>query len=101
MEMDSLRLMEQRTRNINTEELFGITDKAGTAAIGCCCGRIEVIGERLLIETADENGLDGAIEDAVVGERTSAGRFQARWAIALGQAQGRLRRAQPLDDPIG
>lgn len=49
--------------------------------------------QRLLIEAAGENGLDGAVERAVVGERPGARGFQPGVAIAFGQAQYALRGA--------
>src|SRR6185295_2949798 len=83
---------------IDAEERFGITDEARAVAIGV--RRFEVAGEGLLIEAAGENGLDGAIEDAVVGQGASTGGFQPRCTVAFGQTQHALSSTKPFNDAI-
>ena len=88
----------QGRRRLDAEQGFGVTDKACALAVDARFGKGE---RRLLIETAGENGFDGAIEDAVVSERAGAGGFQAYWPIPLGESQHTLCGAQALDDAIG
>ena len=88
----------RRWVDVDAEQGLGVTDKARAVAVDARFGNDE---QRLLIETAGENGFDGAIEDAVVSERAGAGGFQTRRAIPLSESQHCLRGAQTLDDAIG
>ena len=84
---------------LTIEQRFGIACEAGVATVdGLTVDVVAVQG--LLIVTADENRLDGAIEGACVSECPHTGRLKPRRPIGIGKAEDALGAAQSLHDAI-
>src|SRR6185503_15011688 len=81
------------------EQRSGIASETSVAAVDVrmvACLSLQ----RQSIESADKDGLDGAVCGACVRERALTGCFQASSTEGLCKSEHALRAAQPFDDAI-
>jgi hypothetical protein len=79
------------------EEACCAAGEAGPARVGL--GADQTGGGKQVV-AADEDGLDGAVVRAVVGERPLTGGFEPPGAVLGLQVKDALRGAQPLGDAV-
>ena len=84
---------------VDIEQRSGITREARIAAIdGLTVGVVAIDG--LLVESAHENRLHGAISRTCVGKCADAGRFEAKRTVSACETKHALRAPQPFHDAI-